>query len=369
MADKPLKSDQILWFGADPELFIESDGKVVGSEHVIPETGFTGDAITRSSIQGQHINHADPSINIVRDGVQVELNLPATKCRQWLNLELHHAFRLLKKNLEGQKFQVSFRQVVEVDKVELEKLSKASRRLGCQPSFNWYSPIATIGVNPDTYTKRSAGGHLHFGLPSHLMQHRERLAPLADVIIGNTSVLLDRDQNAAERRKVYGRAGEFRLPKHGFEYRTLSNYWLRSRELVSLVTGLMRMTMFVLDTSVSSAEVGGWAADQALLDLISLPHIEKAINTNDVELARANFEGVKEFIKRHVPEVSYQTRKETGLSAGNVDLFTKLVNRIDTETLEGVFPEAPMTHWTASNFAWGRGIELFFDPNNQNFPL
>lgn len=358
LTNRRLNTSTRLHFGADPEIFLTLDGKVVGAERAIPEDGVHVSGTTLNSL-ATHANVAN-GLSMVRDGVQVELNLPPTHCREWLVLEISYAFKRLNEHLKamtasGRQFEISFRQIVDVDAEELKALSKDSRRLGCAPSFNWYNPMATIGVDPDTYTKRSAAGHLHFGLPPHLMSERERLAPLCDILIGNTCVLIDRDPAQVERRKVYGRAGEFRVPRHGFEYRTPSNFWLRSKELVSFVAGLMRLTTYVLDTAVDEK---GWPADQALLDLVSLPDIEKAINNNDLALARANFEGVKIFLQRHLPS-SIKHHQETSLDADKLSLFEKFLEGIDEGGIERWFPLDPLTHWTSHNLSWLNGWETF----------
>lgn len=374
MADKELITTAKCHFGGDPELFITLDGKVVGSERAIPAEGIEPPADIKEKllIPSYWLEQAkiDPTyqhpylakgaaLAIVQDGVQVELQLPAVKCRAWFTQAVGEAFRQLKKRLDqmqasGQKFEVSFREVVDVDKKELQALSAKSRVLGCQPSFNVYDSEATIGVNPSTYTKRSAGGHIHLGLTPDLMPERDRLPVLLDVLLGNTSVLIDRDENAAERRKVYGRAGEFRRPKHGIEYRTLSNFWLRSKELASLVTGLARLAVFVLDTSVKPAEQGGWAADQALTDLVSVKDCARAINENNLDLARSNFEGVRTFLKRHTVE-----RIDAGLDVTLLEKFDYFIKMIDEKGLDFWFPTDPFEHWQHVHYT--RGWEFFLN--------
>ena len=54
------------------------------------------------------------------------------------------------------------------------------------------------------------------------------------------AVLLAGNWDAGCRRQFYGLAGEFRLPPHGLEYRTLSNFWLYHRSLAHLVFGVAR---------------------------------------------------------------------------------------------------------------------------------
>ena len=69
---------------------------------------------------------------------------------------------------------------------------------------------------------------------------------ILDIVVGNTCVIMDRAPSQVERRKVYGRAGEYRLPAHGIEYRTLSNFWLRSYQLTHLVFSLARFAINIL---------------------------------------------------------------------------------------------------------------------------
>lgn len=343
---KELKQDARIIFGTDPEIFLTANGKVVGSERVIPPEGVVHHKVPGNYQQG------GPS-GAVRDGIQVELVVPPTHCRAWLASEICVAFQRLAKKLEGTPFQVSFAQVVDVDKSELEALSKDSRTLGCQPSQNWYEPDAKIGVDPETYTKRSAGGHIHLGLPPHIIAERTKLPPLLDILVGNTSVLIDRDPGAAERRQVYGRAGEFRTPRHGLEYRTLSNFWLRSKELVSLVFGLSRLAVWVLDTSLDP--INGWPADHELLATVKKSDIVNAINKNDLDLARKNFEGVSKFIAEHMPKPV-----EAGLDGPRLDAFNHFIKRIDEKGLDYWFPQTDLlAYWRTVGYS--NGWEKFLD--------
>jgi len=327
-------------FGCDPEFFFATkSGKIVGSEKVIPSGGlpFEGRLLYDTG-RGSYI----------QDGVQVEINPQAKGCRGNLGNEIGVAFRTLRKHLEGMDgLTVSFRSVVEVDKEELASLSEKSRILGCQPSLNIHDKAATIAVNPATFRTRSAGGHVHMGLNTHLIPHAVRLVPILDVLLGNTCVLIDRDPLAAERRKVYGRAGEYRLPKHGLEYRTLSNFWLRSYQLMSFVMGLVRLSNHVLHTTVmndASARLGGpqrWDAEAKLLSYVDMSLIRKAINGNNRDLALKNWEGVKKFIQDHVSNYNNTTLQND--NTANFELFANLVHE---RGIEYWFPEDPMEHWS-----------------------
>lgn len=360
MCDKNLSScAPLLTLGCDPEIFFEKEGKIIGAEKVIKNTlgasGFSGSAPT------DHINYKA----IILDGVQAEFNPRAHHCREELGGELACAFRALREHLKGMKdITISMRSVVQVSKAELDTLSERSKILGCAPSKNIHNMTASIKVNPNTYRKRSAGGHIHLGVSSAIQQRAEDLVKLMDVLVGNTSVLMDRDPLAAERRKVYGRAGEHRTPPHGVEYRTLSNFWLKAYPLMSLVMGLSRLAVWVLNADIrrdleSNYEVKstyshyGWDAPSELLSLVDMKDITKAINTNDFELALSNFHKIKPFMMDHA-------KSNVGITNLNIEGFEWFVRKIYEEGLDYWFPQDTMEHW--SNLPWspgGYGAESF----------
>jgi hypothetical protein len=331
----PQPQDQVLrlvspTLGCDPELFLTQKGKVIGAEKVIPELGLSA-----------------PYSKVVLDGIQVELNPMASTCRQSLAYGLGQAFLALHTQLaKMDKIEASFHQIVEVDQSELDSLSDKAKLLGCAPSLNAYDATATIGVDPNTYKKRSAGGHIHLGLTSYtnLMKHRERLVPLLDILVGNTSVLIDRDPGNAERRQVYGRAGEHRLPAHGLEYRTLSNFWLRGYPLMSGMFGLARLACDVLANTLSVNAAGRShyiEAEPDLLAAVDLEAIRRAIDTNDLALAKENWKPVRDYLYKHTQHYG------SGIYGGNLNAFDHFIEVIDEKGLNAWFPKDPMVAWCA----------------------
>lgn len=370
--------------GCDPELFFEQGGKIVGAEKVIDEKGLSSKGQTRVTRDDYLVNAYGRDKHFVLDGVQIELNPAPHSCRANMGNEIKVAMKALKKHLSEMRMQgikASFRSVVEVDRAELDSLSEKSRILGCQPSNNLYDSHATVSVDPVTYNKRSAGGHIHIGLTanpsgypldgySELMKHREMLVPLMDVLVGLPSVMVDRDPLAAERRKVYGRAGEYRLPKHGLEYRTLSNFWLRSYQLMSFVFGLTRLAVSVLGTehyrylyreSYSKAELEkldaqGWPAATTLLSTIDIDRVKEAINQNNLELALEQFQHVKSFLLKHVITGDY------GLNGSNVGAFETFCKTVSDKGLTHYFPQDPLEHWcNMPEGHTGTGWEAFME--------
>lgn len=327
-------------FGSDPEAFFQNPrGQIIGSELVIPKKLKFGTG------------------EVVRDGVQLEIHVNPDFCRELFADNLGDAFVTLKEHLAGvrnkERASLSFKAVVRVTQGQLNRLSDQSRRLGCAPSENIYDPKAKINVNPVTYKIRSAGGHVHLGLSApKLKSEYRRIIRQCDILLGNQCVMLDREPLMALRRRVYGRAGECRPQKYGVEYRTLSNFWLRSEPLVSFVLAMARNAVHVISTT--EGIVGGgdkWNAEKAIFDFINIRDIIKAINKNDFDLAMKNFEGIEKFIKEFMPLAD-------GLNLNNVHLFKRFALDVEKNGIEKWFPESPLEYWN-NNRRRKEGWEAF----------
>ena len=334
-------------FGCDPEFFFTKGGKVIGSEKVLSQGG---KEIVSPRISSSNLGEksGEEFSAFVLDGVQCELNPRAHRCRQALGLEIAHAFLRLREHLNKTEGGVTacFAQTINISKKELDSLSESSRQFGCMPSRNLYDMGAKVTVDPAKYLKRSAGGHIHIGLKEYppLMANRERLIPLMDCLVGLPSVLIDRDPGNKERRKHYGRAGEYRLPDHGIEYRTLSNFWLRSYQLMGFVMGMTKLSLSVLNTTLQPPSYN-WDAEGTLLSTIDMEKVVKAINTNDLELAKKIYPSIREFIHTYV---SSECAGSFALAGGKGDELTNFdffIKKIEEQGLDYWFPEDPMDHW------------------------
>lgn len=271
--------------------------------------------------------------------MQAEITLPATGVLNTQLNDLGFAIKGAIKNMRGtlQKMEgssISFTPLFEVTKEELNALSESSRVLGCAPSFNLYG-AKPLGVSME-YPVRSAGGHVHIGLangiyePFNGVDHRWRLVAILDAILGNTCVLLDQDRAQAERRKVYGRAGEHRLPRHGLEYRTLSNFWLRNWALTEFVMQMTSIGVDILNTSCTTRE----DVEGELMNPIDIDRMQIAINTNNQDMARETFGIVTTFLSKHLkPE-------ENPLDPNLLPNFDRLVSEITRVGIDKVFPNA-----------------------------
>lgn len=340
-------------FGTDPEIFFTNQkGEVIGAEKVLPKEG----------VWQMEQDYADPTGKTLRkiykhaiiDGIAGELNPQPATCRQTFSRNLQMSFKYLQDHLTKTKQDVviSFARSVTISEHEMAALSPESQQLGCSPSLNAYGDFAMPVLTPENMYIRSAGGHLHFsGADTKTIElfktKPQHVVRILDIILGNTCVLLDKDPGNATRRVMYGRAGEYRLPSHGLEYRVLSNFWLIRYTVLSLVTSLARFAIMIADDEKASAE---------LLDMVNLGKIQEAINTNDYEMAYDNFNQIKKFL--------------SGIHlTGTVDFFPLEGSRLakfEVVVKKGLgvyFKREPLAHWLDHEEVGGSGIgwEAFID--------
>lgn len=280
--------------GCDPEIFIEDpNGRIIGAQEVIPQKGLS-------------TNTYNPTPNIIIDGVQAEINPAPSGCRALLGHNIARCIQLLDATVQQKGFRLSSRANIEMSKEEMDAIAKEYQVLGCAPSNNAYNNKLTVNQTEENRLRRAAGGHIHM----QCSVDPALFVPILDFVVGNTCVLLDRDPLQAKRREQYGRAGEYRLPKHGLEYRTPSNFWLRSYPLMGLVTGLCRMAYTIAGPSATHNSDYYYddgqnkqrrEAHKWLKAAIVPQHIELAINRNDLTAAYKNWRVLKEFIKEFIP--------------------------------------------------------------------
>lgn len=259
-----------VYLGADPEFFFSKKDKtrtVVGSELVLP--GATHD-VSRGG-------------KLIIDGVQAEMNPAPSMCRQSFGHNIYALIEEARRLAETKGLEINLDACIKMTKRQMDKLSDGAKGFGCKPSLNAYQDYVEL-PNPGTYLHRAAGGHIHLGKAYNPelagTATNDEIVKILDIVVGNTCVMLDRDKGNIERRKVYGRAGEYRVPAHGIEYRTLSNFWLKNNVLMSLVMALARF-------GVCIAATPEWK--DAFLNAVKEEDIRNAINKNDAKLAAKNF--------------------------------------------------------------------------------
>lgn len=336
---------QAITMGADPEFFFsDNEGNIVPSDQVIPEKGLPV-IIKRKQWRGNDIPELvdiHTTSQIVRDGIQAEINFQEPYiCRQILCHQIQYVFETLDKIAAEKKLKLNFSTTVKLNDKQFEGLTPEQKTLGCSPSLNIYDKKARVSVDGSTYPYRSTGGHVHMGTAQEngfFMKNVQKaldtpkaLVPVLDAIVGNTCVLLDRDPGQKIRRENYGRAGEYRQPKYGLEYRTLGNFWLRSYPLASLVFSLSRLSVHIVSQSTDDAPF----LDD-LWKVMDQEKIQRAINTNNMILAYQNFKEIQPVIEKMIcPTQPQYTPFESP------DMFTYFVRK----KMDYWFPNGYSDHW------------------------
>lgn len=242
--------------GCDPEIFVE------GSKGIIPAWEFLP---AKNSGMGHFW-----------DGFQAEFTPAAAGCLETLAREIRQRLSniLYSAKRHDTSAQFTLKNVVEVPEHVLNTAEMKYVELGCAPSLNVYKDRGKEIVNPRELKVRFAGGHLHYGGQFKPKQVEELVRAL-DAILGVAGVSMAQDMDDPVRREYYGRAGEFRLPKHGIEYRVLSNFWLIHPAISMVVMELFRVVVRLVQTGLFK-HVWTWDEDA----------VRETINTCDVKRAR-----------------------------------------------------------------------------------
>lgn len=256
--------------GCDPELFLR-DSKtkaLVSAVPIIPEGKGEGRALDST---GQNC--------VIHDNVLIEFNtVPKVGAKAFTenvavtmkNIQNIVAARGLELHLQAS-----------ADFPE-DQLCAESRIFGCDPDFGCYPPgMNYMPAEAAEQPFRSAGGHLHIGKHKDSPELNEmldledgsgkfRIVKALDVFIGIVSTFIEKDETAAARRELYGKAGAHRPKTYGVEYRACSPWWLASPKHTELVYALTNAALVVAleeeDLEDVIDEIGGEGALQSIIN-------------------------------------------------------------------------------------------------------
>ena len=246
---------------------------------------------------------------LVADGAQLELHPDAGTCRQYFIGRVRRAllYAKLLANAYNLKFLVT--PAINVPRENMKQFLPGALECGCKPDWEAYTMKNTLENAPafDTHFKRYGGGHIHMSI-STIEQIFSECAPEIESYYPLLAILLDATAGlynvitspvpklAAERRKLFGKAGTFRKQPWGIEYRTLDNSWLLHPKLFYATTSVIRFLSRVMRLS-----------PRVCLEVVKehAPALREIINTCDQSAARALWpkitgtleDGLKEFFK------------------------------------------------------------------------
>jgi len=243
--------------GADPEVFVKNKlGQLVSGFGLIAGTKKQPAPVDRGAVQV--------------DGMALEFNINPAATKAEFSLNIQTVLAQLKALVPDH--DIAIQAVAHFGQEYMATQPEEALELGCDPDFNAYTGRTNDRPNGDR-PFRTAAGHVHIGWsngedvmnPDH-RRDCEMVIRQMDYYLGVPSLLLDPDD---ERRQLYGAAGAYRPKPYGCEYRVLSNFWLKSPELIDWV---YTQTMAAL----SALEHGDIA-----------PNCEDIINNSDKETAKA----------------------------------------------------------------------------------
>lgn len=146
-----------------------------------------------------------------------------------------------------------------------------AKTFGCEPDFNAWLRQENPRPIADNDQLRSSGMHIHVGHSTgEDFEVAEKMVKAMDLFLGVPATLIEPDN---ERRKLYGKAGAFRIKEYGFEYRVLSGFFASTDELKS----------WVFDNTIKAIDFvneGGSDEIDSVGDII-----QQSINTNNKVLA------------------------------------------------------------------------------------
>lgn len=251
--------------GSDPEIFCEDQNGAI-----IPAFAFLG-------------SKSEPNRQLGMaywDGFQAEYDTTSNSCMQIHGDSLRGGLSNLHSKLMkfNKKAILSAKTVFDIPMELLKSAKKEHVAFGCRASFNAYG-MKGLEAPGEEVTYRSAGGHIHFGINSDKIRNDKegivRMVKALDAVLGVACVSMCAKFDDPRRRQMYGLAGEYRLPPHGFEYRVLSNAWLFHPLIAHLVFDLARSaTTFGYKDFMKH-----WECDEA--------ETIRIINECDVKAARA----------------------------------------------------------------------------------
>lgn len=209
--------------GADPELFLRRDGEFHSGHGMIPGNKFEPYPVEDGAVQV--------------DGMALEFNInPARNEKEFLH-NINHVLGQLHDMIPAE-FDVAIDPVAWFSEDHMKEQPEEAKILGCAPDFDAYQMLPN-DLPDQTMRMRTAAGHVHVGFTEGAdvdsFGHFTDCAMLAkqlDYFLGIPSIVLE---SSNKRREMYGKAGCFRPKPYGMEYRTLSNFWLKSDKLMSFV--------------------------------------------------------------------------------------------------------------------------------------
>ena len=268
--------------GADPEVFaIHADGTVIPAWEYLP---------SKTDIPHESNDYQ----TVYYDGFQAEFTTPPVQCHGYFTDHVRSGLKavwMAAKKVDPAAT-LSIASALPIPRAELMKYDSERVALGCAPSRNVYGERRL--TVPDAYELewRFAGCHQHYGSSGITAENVEDTVRLLDAVVGVANVTLAGEKYLVrERRRYYGRAGEYRfhqgaeiplsypnvppsLTTQRLEYRVPDTVVMCHPAIYNLFVDLARLVV-----KVGSQKMGFlWHTDE--------DEVRACINEGDVSLGR-----------------------------------------------------------------------------------
>lgn len=244
--------------GCDPEIFLKDrNGKHISA------IGY----IKAGKDNPLQIPDMPKGFTLQEDNVALEYGIPPASSADEF---VAHIEAVMKKSREWFPKGLSFSKLSCTVFTEDQMQHPLAHIFGCDPDYCAWTGKVNGSPRPPHEFMRSAGGHVHVETDQDPLWVGQKM----DLFLGVGSVLMDKGE---ERKKMYGKAGAIRKKPYGVEYRTLSNFWIAPGGTKKLRERLCRWVWN--QTAEALAFTGDLSEDGEF--------IQRAINTNDKDLAKA----------------------------------------------------------------------------------
>jgi len=265
--------------GTDVEFFLRKGNKFIS-------------AIPHLSGKKHHPQMLKNGGNLIHDNVALEFATPVADSEEKFIAVIRDT---LKESLSHVPSGIVLDLSPSTDFPEEELNCEEARMFGCDPDYcAWKLMVNSVPFDAPEAPFRSVGGHLHVGFVEGSGNEflkdplgKVLTVKMFDVFLGIPMTIFDCSEATAARRKLYGKAGCHRPTDYGVEYRSMSNFWVFSPKLVSLVHRL---------TSESLRLIREGKADE-IISSIGEDEIQRVINEADYEAAKSLW---KEVISKHL---------------------------------------------------------------------
>jgi len=217
--------------GADPELFItrkselKKEKKFFWTAHgVYPGSKYDPFPVKGGAIQV--------------DGCAVEFNINPSKTYKQFYGNIRSVLKEIKKRTPKDMVLCANPEANFEEEYFSKEVPEEAKELGCDPDWNAYTE--NINASPSTEEPfRTGAGHIHIGFGKNLdindptfMEGCFHIIKHMDACVGKP---LRQEALDFKRGSLYGDFGAFRPKPYGVEYRTPSNYWLKSPEMIKWI--------------------------------------------------------------------------------------------------------------------------------------